>query len=142
MTDNKNCFSFRVSENQSHCQSQVGYSFREVLKYVRDQIEIECYTEQDRPQAEEIALIITEIYKLPATCEIQIAGNKLPAEMVQEIFTRLDNSNVTDVIRRYKQAQYEIKHTKTYLRTALYNSVFEFESRLENKVRSDFSIKD
>ena len=138
MTEIKNSFLSCVCESQSHSQSQVGYSFREVLAYVRDQIEIECYTEQDKPQAKEIALIIAEVYKLPAACEIQIAGNKLPAEMVQEIFARLSNDNVTEVIRHYKEARYEIKHTKTYIRTALYNSVFEFESRLDNEVRSDF----
>lgn len=126
-------------ESQRHGHSQVGHTFGEGLACVKDQIAVENFPASYRSQAEEIALIIAEVNSLPAACEIQIAGNKLPAEIVRDIYSMLDYDHVFDVITRYKQARYEIKHVKTYLRTALYNSVFEFESRLDNKVRSDMA---
>ncbi len=115
---------------------QKSKPFSELLADIEEQIEIECFEKCDRRQAEEIALIIAEVMKLPDDCAVRIAGNDLPAEMVASIFTRIENDHVIEVMRHYQEATYEIKNTKTYLRTALYNSVFEIESRIDNEIRS------
>ena len=81
--------------------------------------------------------IIAEVKKLPDDAAVRIAGNDLPAEMVALIFDRIEHGHVIEVMRHYQEATYEIKHTKTYLRTALYNSVFEMEARIDNEVRKD-----
>lgn len=111
--------------------SRVG-SFREVLQSVRERIEIQCFDEYDRPQAEEICMIIAEVYKLPPETEVQINGQKLTAELVRDIYDFLEVEHIREVIRNYETAQYEIKFKKTYIRTALYNEVFEHQSRFEN----------
>ena len=117
--------------------SQVG-SYAEVLRRVKEQIEFDCIPESDKPQAEEICLIVAEALKLPPSIEMQIGGVKLPAEMVQEIYSRLRCEHVELVISNFGKANYTIHHKKTYLRTALYNSVFEFESHYANQVNADF----
>ena len=84
-------------------------------------------------------MIIAEVMKLPDDAAVRIAGNDLPAEMVALIFDRIEHDHVIEVMRHYQEATYEIKHTKTYLRTALYNSVFEMEARIDNEVRKDMA---
>lgn len=125
-----------LSVSENHSQSQVGSSFRQALAIAREQIDIEHYSFFDGPQAEEIALIIAEMYRLPPDCTVQIDGNKLPVEIVREIFRKLTFDHVSAVIDRYREIRYEIQHPKTYLRTALYNAVFEIEARTVNDVRS------
>lgn len=111
--------------------------FDKIVSTANAQIEIEAFDSFDKKQAEEIALIIAEIYILPETASIRIAGNDLPAEMVSQIFSRLEHEHVEHVIRHYRDVKHEIKFTKTYLRTALYNSIFEIESRITNEVEKD-----
>ena len=112
----------------SHTHSQVG-SFREAIEDAREQIEIQCFDKSDLPQVEEIALIIAEVNMLHPDMLIQIGGNKLTVQMVKEIYARLTKEHVDMVLRSFRTVNYEIKHIKTYLRTALYNSVFEYEGK-------------
>ena len=122
--------------SQSPSQSQVGSFFGNMIASVREQIEIGCFDERETQRAEEIALIIAEMYLLPDTYDVRIGGDKLPAGLVKEIYRRIGNEHVREVICRFNGAAYEIRYVKTYLRTALYNSVFEHEARLDNAVRS------
>lgn len=155
MENIKNNNSFSV-DNSIQSQSQVKYSsteqnmeelfracdetspFYAVFKNVKDQIEFRCFTAEVREAAEDICLIITEVLKLPPNALVRIAGNNLPAEMVQAIYHRLTHEHIKLVMENFGRATYEIKHKKTYLRTALYNSVFEFNAHYENAVHKDF----
>lgn len=121
----------RESESQSR---RVG-SLRETLAEVYSQIEIEGYS--DTELAREIALIITEVYKLPPTWDVQIDGQKLPASLVADVYRELTWEHVTAVIANFKKADFEIKYRKSYLRTALYNEVFENYSRVVNALTRD-----
>lgn len=154
MKKEKNNNSF-CEENQSHSQSQVEYSppeqrieafnracdegstFYEVFADVKERIEFDCFPRTARDNAEDICLIVTEVLKLPPDALVRIAGNNLPAEMVQAIYHRLAHEHIELVMENFGRATYEIKHKKTYLRTALYNSVFEINAHYENAVNSD-----
>lgn len=72
---------------------------------------------------------------LPETAEIQIAGQKMPVLLVLSIYDMLEHEDVLAVMDSLEKATYEIKHKKTYIRTALYNSVFERETRSLNELR-------
>lgn len=117
---------------RSQSQSQVGFD----VSRISEQIELECFSDGDRPLADRIALIIAEIYRLPPAAPVRIDGQHIPAGTVREIYARLDHENVEGVIARFREATYPIRHIKTYIRTALYNSVFEGEFALENAVRN------
>jgi hypothetical protein len=148
--------SFSCSDNSIHSQSQVKYSspeqkleafnraydegstFYEVFADVKCRVDFDCFSPAERDNAEDICLIITEVLKLPPDALIRIAGNNLPAEMVQAIYHRLTHEHIELVMENFGRATYEIKHKKTYLRTALYNSVFEINAHYENAVKSDY----
>lgn len=108
-----------------------------ILDDVREMIEIECFSPRDHAMAEQIAMIIAEMAILPSTSKIRIDGSDIDAWIVVQVFDRLRHEHVADVISRFREATYEIKHIKTYLRTALYNSVLESEARIDNAVRAD-----
>ncbi len=131
----------RSCESQSsQVQSSAAYRnlpFPRLMDAVREHIEIECFRDSEIDQAEEIALIIAEVAMLPESALVRIAGDELPAGMVVAIYGRLTHEHVVRVMENYAKATYEIKRPKTYLRTALYNSVFELTSRIENQVNTD-----
>ena len=107
-------------------------SFGELLREVNDQISIECFDESERDQVLEICAIIAEIYRMPPALTVSVGGQQLPAAMVAEVFSTLNCEHVRAVMRKYSQAGYRIRFKKTYLRTALYNEIFEHESDVIN----------
>ena len=107
-------------------------SFYEVLDYVREMVEIECFDEKDKQFAEAIANIISEVMLLPEDARVRISGFEHSAKNVALIFLNIKHEHVEGVISRFRQAEYKIKHLKTYIRTALYNSFFESEADSEN----------
>lgn len=131
----KNNYSEVCKKNQSQSHSRVGFS--ESLKIVRDRIEISSFEPSNRAFANELFFIIAEVGALPCDAQIQINGEKLSAETVSEVYTQLEKEHLELVIEKFREAKYEIKHRKSYFRTALYNCVFEFESYYENQVRKD-----
>ena len=122
-------------KNQGPGHRPVG--LMEVMELIKAQIELDTFSPSDIDFAKEIALIIAEVMRLPETASIRIDGNGIPAGMVQEVYAMLEREHVESVILAYRRAKYEIRRRKTYLRTALYNSVFETESRIENEFASE-----
>lgn len=112
------------------------YSFYIVNDYVREVIEIDCFSESDKPFAETISNIIAEVLILPDDTPVKISGYNLSAKNVALIFLGVTHEHVAGVMQRFREATYEIKHIKTYLRTSLYNSFFEFQAQIENFANS------
>lgn len=118
-----NLFKVRVESSRAD-----NLKFVEIVEMVKVQIEFDVFSETDKSMAEEICLIIAEIYKLPDNTEIQINKTKMTVDMVREIYFRLTFEHIMQVIENLKKVTYEIKSMKSYLRTALYKVVFEMES--------------
>lgn len=118
-------------------QCEANVPFYEVVEDVKSEIDFDCFGRAEKEQAEEICLMIAEVLKLPPEAKVRIAGNDLTADMVATIFHRLTHEHIALVMENYGKAAYEIHHKKTYLRTALYNSVFEIESHYVNLVKTD-----
>ena len=124
----------------SHSQSQVG-SLETTRLQVCAQIGADDFRlASDRLRANDLALIIAEVLLLRPETDVQIGGDKLPASMVQEVFRKLTHDHVLATIIHFEKATYEIKHVKTYLRTALYNAVFETEARATNEAAADLPV--
>lgn len=126
-TKNNNNFS---SLEQSR---SVSPSLYEILKSVRLQVEVDSFDYRRQQIANEICLNITEVLKLRPENEIKIDGAMLSVGMVQEVFSLLRNEHIQLVIEKYSKIRYKVNNKKAYLRTALYNSVFELESHYENE---------
>lgn len=107
-------------------------SFREAVSRAEAQIEIDCIEPHDRPQARELCFIMAEVYLMNPNSHIKISGEELDGYLVQQIFAEITNQHVVMVIANFNRNTYFIKNKKSYLRTALYNSVFELEADVNN----------
>ena len=115
--------------NDLCCESQsVSQSFDEVLEKVKEQISIDCIPLATLLQAEEIAAIIAEVLRLRPEDKLRVDGVMHSAADVQAVYAKLENEHVLHVIETYNEIPYPIKSPKMYLRTALYNAVFELNN--------------
>ena len=115
--------------NDLCCESQsVSPSFDEVLEKVKEQISIDCIPLATLLQAEEIAAIIAEVLRLRPEDKLRVDGVMHSAADVQAVYAKLENEHVLHVIETYNEIPYPIKSPKMYLRTALYNAVFELNN--------------
>lgn len=111
------------------CESQsVRPSFDEVLEQVKEQIAIDCVPFEQILQAEELAAIIVEVLRLRPEDKLRVDGVMHPAADVQAVYAKLENEHIMHVIETYNEIPYPIKSPKMYLRTALYNAVFELNN--------------
>lgn len=118
----------------SHCPSP---SLVELYEAARKQIEDTAFKLEDRELAQQIAMIMAGMAQLPGDAAVRIGRETLPAYHVQQAYKMLDHEHVVEVIRKYRKLTYRIDAVKTYLRTMLYNAVFEGVARLENDIRAD-----
>lgn len=115
--------------NALRCKSQsVRPSFDEVLEQVKEQIAIDCVPFEQILQAEEFAAIITEVLRLRPEDKLRVDGVMHSAADVQAVYVKLENEHIMHVIETYNEIPYTIKSPKMYLRTALYNAVFELNN--------------
>lgn len=103
-------------------------SFDDVLEKVKEQISIDCVPLATLLQAEEIAAIIAEVLRLRPEDKLRVDGVMHPAADVQAVYAKLENEHIMHVIETYNEIPYLIKNPKMYLRTALYNAVFELNN--------------
>lgn len=107
-------------------QGQIGATLEDIC----EQIGADGYAgTMHEAFAKEIALIIFDVMTLPPDCLIKIGRHDRRASGVQQIYGMLTYEHLCRAVQKFSSIGYEIKSPKTYLRTLLYNSVFELESR-------------
>lgn len=112
-------------------------SFREAISRAREQVDAD--TLPNGKDYDEIYAIIAEVFMMSAEHPIRISGEWLDGYMVKEVFSELTREHVEMVIDEFKRLTSEIRNTKAYLRTSLYNSVFSLSTHYTNKVNHDFA---
>lgn len=124
------------------CQS-VRRSFMEVLTGVKNKLDFESFPQDaaghTQPFYEEICKIVTEVLFLNPANEIKVAGEVLPGLLVQEIFCQLTHEHIEMVADNFAGVTRLINNKKAYLRTALYNAVYEMDAHYTNKVTHDMA---
>ena len=123
-----------VKKSMSESQSGRDKTLLEYLYEIQEQVGYSEFEGEERKQVKELCLIIAEVMRLPDTYDVTINGEKLPASIVKEVFALIEISHICHVLENFSKINYAVNHTKTYLRTALYNSVFEAQHKLENEV--------
>lgn len=113
-------------------------SFSETLREVNDRMLTD--TLSDRSLGREIALIINEVLRLDADRVpfIRIGGEDKPTDEVQSVYCLFEREHAELVIEQVKKIQTPIKFKKAYIRTMVYNSVFEIETHYQLMVNADF----
>lgn len=117
-----------VAENLSAC-----LSFDEAYERTRVQIDMECFPVDMLVQATEVAGIIAQVYTLPKNGVIKVAGYLRKVEDVQAVFRKLTNEHVVYVIEEFNEIPYRVRYKTAYIRSALFNSVFELTSAENNR---------
>ena len=111
-------------------------SIFDALGTVMSQVEYHCFADlrsnYTDPLYKELCLIIAEVLVLSHDSPIKINGSAMPAKLVQEVYSRLNNDHVRLVFDNFHNVPNRIYNKKAYLRTALYNVVFEIESHFAN----------
>lgn len=117
-----------VAENLSVC-----LSFDEAYERIRVQIEMECFPVNMIVQATEVAGIIAQVYTLPKNGVIKVAGFARRVSDVQSVFDKLQNEHVVYVIDAFNKIKKDVRFKTAYIRSALFNAVFELTSAENNR---------
>jgi len=107
-------------------------SLRETLEQVMRQVEYHCFADPRSrridPFYKELCLVIAEVLILDPVSDVKINGSIMRAHVVQEVFSQIHNEHVCLVFKNFNNVSTHVFNKKAYLRTALYNAVFEIES--------------
>lgn len=112
----------------------VRHSFKDEIKAVAKQLELYAVRETDKAFAYELCSIIAEVNLMRPEFRVKIGGEVLEAGLVGEVFSCLTHDHLERVMTAFNSCKNEIRNKKAYLRTALYNSVFELEAGTINDV--------
>jgi len=120
-----------MNTTPSTCQS-----IFKMLEQVMIQVEYHCFVDLRLnyidPFYKELCLVIAEVFILNPDSTVKINGLGMTAHLVQEVYTQLNNEHVRLVFNNFQNVSHHVHNKKAYLRTALYNIVFELESHAIN----------
>ena len=109
-----------------------GQSVFDMLEQVMRQVEYPCFADlrfhRIDPLYKELCLIIAEVLVLDPVSIIKINGSNMYAHLVRDVFLRIQHDHVRLVFKNFHNVPTRVFNKKAYLRTALYNAVFEIES--------------
>ena len=117
-------------------------SFKEAITKAEDQIGFHEYSRQHRCYGilHDMCRAMAEVYMMPPRTKIRINGEELEAEMVAEVLEQVTQEMAEERADELRETIAGVTCLKAYLRSALYNKVFEFESaevRTEEQVKRD-----
>lgn len=121
---------------KSESKSSRVRGFLEALETAKEQVDAFAFEKEEEPLVETLCRNMATIYQMPKDTLVSINGQKMTAEQVSAIYQLIRQENIEHIICTFSKVDYGIKHTASYLRTALYNSVFESSAYWENKFRS------
>jgi len=116
-----------------------GQSILKMLEQVMLQVDYNYFADRRlnfiNPLYKELCLIIAEVLVLDQDTAIKINGSYISAHLVREVYSQLRNDHVCLVFNNFCNVSERVFNKKNYLRTALYNAVFEIESHYTNDIR-------
>ena len=117
-------------------------TFREAITKAEDQIGFGGY---DRSHPcygilHDMCRAMAEIYMMPTHAKVRINGEELEAELVAEVLEQVTEDMAVERAEELLDVIADVTCLKAYLRSALYNKVFEFEAadvKLGEQVKRD-----
>lgn len=134
MRDVMPCASGQSSVRSSVRQSPA--SFRDATNEAYAQITDRPWLPTEMGLVQSIAKIMAEVYLMPDSAAITVGGETIPAPIVKEVYREIEQAHVVSVIEAFREQREEIRAIKAYLRSMLYNAVFEFDFEIENEIRA------
>lgn len=112
-----------------------------VLEQVMLQVEYHCFADlrsnRVDPLYKELCLIIAEVLLLNPDAVLKINGNLIATPVAQDVFSQIRNRHLRLVFDNFHNVPHRVFNKKAYLRTALYNAFFEYESHYINLMAQD-----
>ena len=134
-------FTMYLSAQNMDPSTSVRPSIFKTMEQVMKQVEFHCFADlrlkRIDPFYKELCFIIADVLVLDPDTIITISGSKMPAFLVQEVYGKLHNDHLRLVFENFKNVTTRIHNKKAYLRTSLYNAVFEIESHYLNDMHCD-----
>ena len=116
--------------------TKVSPSIAGLLNQVMQQVEYPCFadlrTGYINPLYKELCLIISEVFAMNQDSFIKVNGSESPIRLVQEVYSQLRNDHIRLVFVNFHYVSNRVYNKRAYLRTSLYNAVFEIESHFVN----------
>ena len=117
-------------------------SFKEAITKAEDQIGFHEYSRQHRCYGimHDMCRAMAEVYMMSPTTKIKVNGEELEAGMVADVLEQVTQEMAEIRAEELRETIAGVTNIKAYLRSALYNKVFEFEAadvKLEEQVKRD-----
>ncbi len=122
-------------KNTDRSIDQKYNDFESIIKYIKQEKNINFNSvfihdaTIEKKQVEEIVNIIAEMYMED---NIKINGNIKSRSIIQSMLNRITPLNIAYVIRKFNESDVEIKNPKSYIKSMLYNSVFQSGNAYKN----------
>ena len=125
-------------------------TFREAMSRADKQIDLYGFCERgadgtwlagnDYNLARTLCMVMAEIYMAAPHYVFYVGGIAMEAAQIREVYGELTFSHIECVIRKIRQSQGKntVKYRRPYLRTMLYNVVFEYEAQTQAGMDADF----
>lgn len=121
-------------------------SFKEAITKAEDQIGFHEYSRQHSCYGilHDMCRAMAEVYMMSPNTKIKVNGEELEAGMVAEVLEQVTQEMAEIRADELRETIAGVTNIKAYLRSALYNKVFEFEAadvKLEEQVKRDMGWK-
>ncbi len=115
-------------------------SFREAMSAAEEQVMLNEYFEpDDRPHAREVCRVMAEVYMMNPAATVKVCEEEREAGMVAEVFRELTPEDVQGVVDKiHAGALQNVRNPRAYMRTMLYNEVFEADIKAFESVRREW----
>ena len=117
-------------------------SITKISLKVYEGIDGDCFSETDKEEIDEICLIIADVLLMEPYSsagqpeKLRIGGVLINIFTVQEIYQKLTHEHVAHVLEKFKGITNKINNKQSYIRTVLYNTVFELNLDCANQFHS------
>ena len=124
-----------------------GTSIFDSLDRVKEQVDYEFFAKPIAGRLiidklfDDLCLIIAEVFVTDSASYIKINGNNVETRLVQEVFSKLRHEHLISVFDNFNKISYPVHSKKNYLRTSLYNALFELAADVTNQFRIDFPVQ-
>lgn len=117
-------------------------TFREAITKAEDQIGFHEYSRLHSCYGilHDMCRAMAEVYMMSPTTKIKVNGEELEAGMVADVLEQVTTEMAEIRAEELRETIADVTNIKAYLRSALYNKVFEFEAadvKLEEQVKRD-----
>ena len=127
--------------NSENLSPSARPSLFKTLEQVMNQVEYYCFADlrlmRIDPFYKELCFVVADVLVQDPDSVISINGTKMSASLIQEVYGQLCHNHLQLVFDNFKSVCHRVYNKKSYLRTALYNAVFEIESHSINDMLCD-----